>query len=120
MAEYITKKTTKGKGENKKTVETTYRVDPDFVPSGINEICAEFIENYCAANNAIDWLLEKVNTKIEVERKQKDGTTKVVTMDYPFVSLRSDFANKYFPQIIKGDKKEELSLKDRLNKKYAK
>ena len=109
--------------KNGQTFEKKYRVDADFVPSEIAEIHMDFIENYCVANNKIDWLLEEVNTsEYTTEKKNKETgekETKTVKCDnYPFVMLRADFAKKFFPSIIKGIEKKE-TVKDRLNKKYG-
>lgn len=117
MAEkYITKKK-KVKGE---VVETKYRIDADFKPTAIGEICMEFIEAYCVANEKIDWLLEEVNiTEYAVIRnKGKANETKEIVKcdNYPFVNLRKDFVEKFFPKIIKG--KENETWKEKLNRLY--
>lgn len=120
MAEKYITKSKKVKGEK---VETTYRIDADFVPQSANEICMEFVENYCVAHNEIEWLLEEVNiTAYAVIRDKGKPTerTEVVKCDnYPFVNLRKDFIAKFFPKIIKGSDTTE-TWKDRLNKKYGK
>ncbi len=119
MAEKWITKTKKIKGE---TVETKYRIDADFKPVEIGEISMEFIENWCAANNQIDWLLEEVNiTEYAVIRDKGKPTERkeVVACDnYPFVNLRKDFVEKFFSYILKGDKTE--TWKDKLNRKYGK
>lgn len=122
MAEkYITKK----KKVNGQVVETTFRIDADFVPTKANEICMEFVENYCVANNKIDWLLEEVNIDTySIQRKNPDTgamETKIVKCDnYPFVNLRKDFILAYFPSIIKGDSSKPTTWKERINQKYGK
>ena len=83
----------------------------------------DFIENYCVANNELDWLLEEVNTtEYTTEKKNKEtGEKEIKTVkcdNYPFVMLRADFVKKFFPSIIKGIEKKE-TVKDRLNKKYG-
>ena len=118
-AKYITK-TKKVRGE---IIETTYRVDADFKPAEVNEICMEFIENYCVAKGEIAWLLETVNTSAyEVERTNKETGEKfkeVVKCDnYPFVNLRRDFVKKFFPKIIKGATTAK-TWKEILNEKYS-
>lgn len=127
MAEYVTKSHKVTNGENKgKVVEIQYRVDAAFVPSEINEISQEFIENYCVANNEIEWLLTTVNTtSYKVKRKDKEtGNTIIETVqcdNYPFINLRRDFAVKFFPSILKGDKADKAeTMKERLNRLYAK
>ena len=63
---------TKSKKVNDETVETKFRIDAEFIPKKTNDICMEFIMNYCEANNETDWLLEEVNTtSYTVERKDK-------------------------------------------------
>lgn len=120
-AEYVVKKKIV-KGE---VVETPYRVDVDFVPSAIGEIAQEFIENYCVAKGEVEWLLATVNTTSYTTTK-KDENGKKVTVNvpcenYPFVNLRKDFAVKFFPNLIKGKKKDtEETFKERLNRLYGK
>lgn len=118
-AEFITKTKTK-KGE---TITVTYRIDAEFTPKKAEEICAEFIENYCVAHNAIDWLLEKVNitsyTILRDKGKETECYETVECKNYPFPMLRKDFIDKFFPTL--GGKKEPAeSLKDKLNRKYGK
>lgn len=122
MADYITK-VKKVRGEE---VKTTYRVDAAFKPAEIGEICIEFIENYCVANDKIDWLVKKVNTTAyEVERKDKETGKKfkeVVSCDnYPFVNLRRDFVEEFFPSILKGKSGNTAeTFKDKINRLYGK
>ena len=126
-AQYVTKTHKIKKGENKgQVVETTYRVDAEFIPTEINQIAQEFIENYCAANDRTDWLLEKANiTSYVVERTDKETKKKyleTVTCDnYPFVNLRRDFVVDFFPSILKGVKQEKPeTFKERMNRLYGK
>lgn len=110
MANYITKKhEIKLEDGTKQEKEIRYRIDADFKPAAISDICMEFIVNYCEDKNQINWLMEKVNTTIV----DKNGKNR----DYPFVSIRADFMNEFFPSIAKGDKKQK-SWKDILNEKY--
>ena len=109
--------------KNGEEITKEYRVDAEFKPEAIAEIHIDFIENYCVANNEIDWLLDEVNkTEYTTEKKNPETgkmESKTVKCDnYPFVMLRADFAKKFFPSIIKGDVKKE-TVKDRLNKKYG-
>lgn len=119
MAEKWITKSKKVKGE---VIETRYRVDAGFKPTEIGEISMEFIENYCVANNEIDWLLDEVNTTTYTVVRDKGKTSEhkeVVSCDnYPFVNLRRDFVEKFFPSIIKGNEPE--TWKEKLNKKYGK
>lgn len=120
MAETYITKTKVVKGE---TIKTQYRVDAEFEPETIGDICMEFIENYCVANNQIDWLLDEINiTEYTVIRDKGKATEyeEVVKCDnYPFVNLRRDFVEKFFKKIIKGDD-DKKTWKERLNAKYGK
>lgn len=114
---------TKSKKANGETVETKFRVDADFIPKKANDICMEFIVNYCEANNETDWLVDEVNiSSYTVERKDKatgKTYTKVVECsNYPFVNLRKDFIEKFFPKLISKSAKKE-TWKEILNKKYG-
>lgn len=120
MAEKWITKSKKVKGE---VIETKYRIDAGFKPTEISEISMEFIENWCVANNEVEWLLEEVNiTEYGVKRKDKttgEEYTEVVKCDnYPFVNLRKDFVEKFFSYILKGKKAD--TWKDKLNAKYGK
>jgi len=105
-------KTIKHKNKDDKEVEITYRVDADFKPTALSEICEEFIQNYCIANDKIEWLTEQYNstetfTVKSTERKiKKDGKELKVgdTYEAPksFVSIRSAFGAEFF-----GIKKDE-------------
>lgn len=120
MAEtWIEKKAIRGtkKKGNYQEVTVKYRIDADFIPNDISEISEEFIDNYCEANNEINWLIEMVNTKVPTKNLDENGNPKKVFM--PFVNLRSEFAKKFFPSIIKGEGKKTETLRDRLNKKYG-
>lgn len=119
MAEQWITKSKRAKGV---TVETKYRVDAEFIPKKANDICMEFIVNYCEANNETKWLLEEVNiSSYIVERKDKvTGETYTETVkcnNYPFVNLRKDFIGKFFPSLLSNSTKKE-TWKEILNKKY--
>lgn len=123
MAEKWVKVETKKKDGT--TATKDYRVDADFVPTAIADIHIDFIENYCVANNATDWLLEEVNISEYTTTKKNKETGEMETKtikcnNYPFVMLRADFAKKFFPSIIKGDAPKKETAKDRFNKKYGK
>lgn len=120
MAEQFVTKTKKVDGVE---VVTKYRVDTDFVPEKIAEICMEFIENYCVANNEIEWLVNTINiTEYEVVRNKgkEDEKTETVQCDnYPFVNVRRDFVKKFFPKILKGEDGNE-TWKEKINRLYGK
>lgn len=112
MAEYkIIEHKVKRKDENNKfvkdekghfifdTVSKEYRIDAEFKPNDVSEIIIDFIKNYCVANNQVDWLIEQLESK--ETHKKKDGTVKKV--DKSFISIRSAFIDKFFPEIRKGN-----------------
>ena len=102
----------------KTATEIKYRIDADFVPSASSEICMDFIENYCVANNETDWLVEVVQKTKTI--KDKDGNDTGKVRDYNFIEIRADFVDKFFPQ-IKGKKpKKTPTLKQRIIDKYGK
>lgn len=77
--------------------EVRYRIDSDFIPETIGQISESFIQNYCEANHEEDWLTNQYLSKETV--KKKDG--KEVVQDKSFVSIKSDFVKKFFPDILK-------------------
>lgn len=95
----------------KQLIETEYRVDAGFIPQAVGDICPEFIEAYCVANNQTDWLVEQVEKNIV----DKNGKEKSL----PFVSLRAEFVKKFFPKAIAASKPAE-TFKDRILAKYKK
>ena len=111
------------KETGKKEVEKIeYRIDASFVPEKVSDICMEFIINYCKANGAeaIKWLKDIANKKETQERTSTDKKTgekitKTVEVHTPFVSLRTAFAEKYFPDIIVGKSKGGKSYLDIIN-----
>lgn len=111
------------KKTRKKVIEDiTYRIDASFVPEKVSDICMEFIINYCKANGAeaIKWLKDIANKKETQERTSTDKNTgekitKTVEVHTPFVSLRTAFAEKYFPDIIVGKSKGGKSYLDIIN-----
>ena len=105
---------------DEKTIK--YRVDPAFVPEKVDEICEEFIINYCEANGKEDWLEEQYNSKEDRKKtiKDKDGNKVVITekQDKSFVSIRSAFMDEFFNTIRIGEKdkpktKREIWLEKR-------
>lgn len=129
-AEYEVKKVRKKDGS---IAETKYRIDANFIPAAVNEICDKFIINYCVANNEEKWLFDELNatetatankdrkvTAVVNGKKQRNFNVKAgETYEQPksFVSLRSDFANKFFPDIVKGSSTKESPL-DAFLKEY--
>lgn len=110
--EYLTNTyytTDKDSGERIKH-EVKYRIDADFKPTSIRDICKEFIENYCVANNATDWLVEAVD--------KTDANGKPVH----FNVVRSDFVDKFFPQLRDKNKKQVKNIPwgQKMKEKYGK
>lgn len=105
MAEKTIAKTHKNKKGEEKTI--LYRVDADFVPTSVNEICEEFIQNYCEAKGQVEWLIAQYEAEEEAIAK-KDGKRRKAGEKYKqpksFVSIRADFVSSFFPNILKGDK----------------
>ena len=128
--EYLTKKVRKKDGAYS---EVKYRIDATFIPASISEISDLFIINYCVANDKEEWLYNKLE-ETEKATANKDRRVKAVVngkeqhinvkagevyqQPKSFVSLRSDFANEFFPDIVKGGKKADSPLDD-FKKKYA-
>lgn len=98
------------------TVEQKYRVDADFKPTAIDEICADFIDNYVEANNEGEWFVSVLESKETYKNGEKEGKEKEIS----FVSIRSAFARKFFPEIIKGKPEKELSFREKMLAKYKK
>lgn len=113
--EFITNVSTNKKGEKK---EIKYRVDADFVPTEIKEICIEFIENYCVANGKTEWLAETLDKKTTHKHQKGDKEGQVITdkngkpklFSYSFPEIRADFAKEFFGDIIKGETPKDSKL----------
>lgn len=97
-------------------VEKKYRVDAGFKPEAIEDICAEFIDNYVEANNEGEWFVEVLSKKETYKKGDKKGQEKEIS----FVSIRSEFAKKFFSDIIKGTSKKEPSFREKMLAKYKK
>lgn len=98
------------------TVEKEYRVDADFKPKAIDDICAEFIDNYIEANDEGEWFVSILESKETYKKGEKKGQEKEIS----FVTIRSAFAKKFFPEIIKGTSDKELSFREKMLAKYKK
>ena len=99
-----------------KTVEKEYRVDADFKPKAIDDICAEFIDNYIEANDEGEWFVGILESKETYKKGEKKGQEKEIS----FVTIRSAFAKKFFPEIIKGTSDKEQSFREKMLAKYKK
>ena len=98
------------------TVEKQYRVDADFKPTSIDEICADFIDNFIEANNEGEWFVGVLEQTETYKKGEKKGEKKEIS----FVSIRSAFANKFFPEILKGTPEKEMSFREKMLAKYKK
>lgn len=98
------------------TIEQKYRVDADYVPTAIDDICSEFIDNYVDAHNEGEWFV----SVLEKKETYKNGDKKGQEKEMSFVSIRSEFVKKFFPNILKGTSKKELSFRERMLEKYKK
>lgn len=84
------------KNKDKEVIETKYRVDADFVPTQQNEICIEFIKNYCISKGKEDvkWLIDLMTTNVETNSEKKKAR-KITNLE-----IRKQFVNKYFPSLV--------------------
>jgi hypothetical protein len=57
-------------------IQKVYRCDADFVPQKQDEICLEFIENYCIKQGeaAIKWLIAQTTQEIELKPEERKFT----------------------------------------------
>ena len=97
-------------------VSKEYRIDADFVPNAVEDICIDFIDNYVEANNKGEWLVNELMKKETYKKGKKKGEQK----DISFVTLRSAFVHEFFPAILKGAGQKEESFRDKLLAKYKK
>lgn len=111
----------KHKNKDGKEVVTKYRVDAAFIPSAVKEICEEFIQNYCEANDKVEWLTKQYESKevavAKTTTKRRQAGDKY-EIPKSFVSIRSDFVEAFFPDIIKGGKND--TPRDKWLKKHKK
>lgn len=98
------------------TVEQKYRIDAEFKPKAIDDICAEFIDNYVEANNEGEWFVSVLEQKETYKKGAKKGQEK----DISFVSIRSAFVRKFFPEILVGTSDKEQSFREKMLAKYKK
>jgi hypothetical protein len=121
--ETITKLVTRKINGKTAQVEATYRVDLDFVPDDINDICEEFIQAYCVAQGDEAWLYEQYTTKIDCKIRDKDDKKKIIKVEkreQPFINIRKNFAIKYFPTCIKGKPEKTLTIRAKFIMAHAK
>lgn len=74
--------------------ETVYRIDPDFTPKAIGDICAEFIDNFMETRPDEDkeWLGALVSEDVNGKPPS-------------FFVIRSRFAERFFPAVMDAPKK---------------
>ena len=113
---YITKNYTKRVNGENQTIETKYRIDAEFVPSKANEICSEFIKNYCISKGkeSIQWYIDKLEEEKETVNEKTNTTEKVKLTAF---EIRKAFIEKYFPTLLKKEKKN--SREDLINELKA-
>lgn len=98
-------------------IETTYRIDADFVPLSTKEICGEFMTNFCISRGKedIEWLVrlydEKITKKTENKKKTETTTKERYLTEREIIQK---FAEKYFPTII-TDKEKKLKRNQHLS-----
>ena len=122
MAEYkeITHKNKDGK---EKTIK--YRIDAGFVPKKLDEICEEFIQNYCLEKGEEDWLDEQYASTETFKVKADKRTYKNVEYkkgdtyegEKSFISIRKDFAEKFFGIKKKAEEKAKTGREKWAEKK---
>lgn len=79
-------------------VKTTYNTDPKFKPSKPEQICEEFIINYCKDDDEkAEWLFK------QYEEIVKDKNGKAVKKS--FLQIRKEFIELYFADIVVSSKK---------------
>lgn len=82
------------------------------MPDKLVQIKLEHIMDWCADNNALDWLEAKAS-----ETVVKDGVEKPIT----YVEVRKAWAQKYRPDLLqKKSKKKSPTMLDRIKKYKAK
>lgn len=101
----------KDKEGNITPVKTKYRVDADFEPKKPNEVCKEFIENYCISKGkeTLQWYID-ILSKTEI----KDNKEIPITEG----AIKKEFIDKFFPVIRESKKATETrnAKIDRLKK----
>ena len=102
MAKEYKEITHKNKSGEEKTIK--YRVDADFVPEKLGDICEDFIQNYCIAKGKEDWLDNQYASKetftVKKDKKKYKGVVyykgQTYEADKSFISIRKDFAKEFF------------------------
>lgn len=93
-----------------KTIENTNKATADFIPQSLNDLTKEFMIMYInkVAPTEKKWFKELVSQKTIIKRKKK-GSNDIIEVEQitPFATVRTEFAKKFFPQIIR---QKELTL----------
>ena len=120
MAETITKVHyvyVKDEATGKKTRITKtkeYRIDPEFVPASIKDICSEFVMNYCISKGeaTTKWLKDKYDSVETTVITNKDGKEETrYKRKFNDREIIVQFTREYFPDIIKEDKEKNYEPK---------
>lgn len=100
--------------EKKKEKEKVIRNKMEEV-TDIKEITLPLIHEYITRQSAEDedWLIDMLEGKIEVEKKDNEGKTIKQTRTRTFIEIRNDFTKKYFPALApKNTTKKSPVTKD--------
>lgn len=82
----------------------------------ITEITMDYIEAYCVEHNETDWLVDLVQ---QTEPRKIKGSDAVTEQPISMMSIRSKFARKFMPEIVKT-KESGNTFRDRILEKYKK
>lgn len=91
----------------KKDPNAVMQTDPSYVPEHIDDICFEYIANFCKAKGADDkaWLKNVGSSMVFSEAKQKE--TRI-----SFIGIRKAFVQKYFPNLAPQAKEKKPTMYD--------
>lgn len=90
--------------ENKNLTVAINNNSADFIPTSLNDLTKEFMINYICEKAPTEkkWFKELVTKKNTIKRKKK-GSSEIIEIEQvtSFATIRTEFANKFFPEIIK-------------------
>lgn len=88
------------------TITTEYCIDADFIPKSHEEICFEYIENFCNYElNGGD--IEKLEWFVNIT--EKEITKKDKTRKLNHSEIKKEFIRKYFPKLVKEKELPKIS-----------
>jgi len=97
---------------NKNLTVAVDNTSANFIPQSLNDLTKEFMINYISekAPKEKKWFKELVTQKNIIRRKKK-GSDEIIEIEQvtSFATIRTEFANKFFPEIIKP---KHLTLAD--------